>query len=149
MTGTRDPRTRRLRALLRVGGLVATSAGLHTLIGGGKSFPPWRRADAMVESELRFYSAFYVAYGVLVLRTAEHPDRNHQAVPALSAALFLAGLGRAAAWRTVGKPHPVQQALLAIELAAPPLVALEHARLESSAARRYTADPEHRSDRPG
>ena len=62
MTGQLDHQPqRRLQSWLGIGGAVATSAGLHTLVGGGKSFPPWRRGGAMVESELRFYSAFYVA----------------------------------------------------------------------------------------
>jgi hypothetical protein len=128
-----DDRQRRLRRLLYVGGVVATSAGLHTLLGGGRSFPPWRQASAMVESELRFYSAFYVAYGLLVFRTARRADRDPPAVHALAAALFLAGLGRAGAWLTVGKPHPLQRALLAIELAAPPVIVLERARLRPTA----------------
>jgi hypothetical protein len=124
---------RRLRGLLYLGGVVATSAGLHTLLGGGKSFPPWRQASAMVESELRFYSAFYAAYGLLVFHTASRADPDPPAVRALAAALFLAGLGRAGAWLTVGKPHPLQRALLAIELAAPPLIVVEQARLRSTA----------------
>jgi Domain of unknown function (DUF4345) len=44
------------------------------------------------------------------------------AVRSLAGALFLAGLARAGAWRVVGKPHPGQRALLAIELAGPPAV---------------------------
>jgi len=128
-----DRRQRRLRGLLYLGGVVATSAGLHTLLGGGKSFPPWRQAGAMVESELRFYSAFYVAYGLLVFRAARRADPDPTTVRALAAALFLAGAGRAGAWVTVGKPHPLQRALLAIELAAPPLVVVEQARLRSTA----------------
>jgi hypothetical protein len=128
-----DGPKRRLRGLLHLAGVVATSAGLHTLIAGGKSFPPWRRAGAMVESELRFYSAFYVAYGLFALRTARQPDHDSAAVRAVAAALFLAGLGRVRAWVTVGKPHPFQQALLAVELAAPPLIVADQARLRSTA----------------
>jgi hypothetical protein len=131
-----DRPQRRLRGLLYLSGFVATSAGLHTLIGGGKSFPPWRQADAMVESEIRFYSAFYVAYGLLAFRTARRTDCDPPAVRALAAALFLAGLGRAGAWLTVGKPHPLQRALLAIELAAPPLVVFEQARRRPRLPRR-------------
>jgi hypothetical protein len=128
-----DRRQRRLRGLLYLVGVVATSAGLHTLLGGAKSFPPWRQADAMVESELRFYSAFYVAYGLLVFRTARRADHDPPGVRALSAALFLAGLGRAGAWLSIGKPHPLQRVLLAFELAGPPLVVVEQARLRSTA----------------
>jgi hypothetical protein len=87
----------------------------------------------MLESELRFYSAFYVAYGLLVVRTARRTQLDPAAVRALAGTLFLAGLGRAGAWLTVGRPHPFQQALLAIELAAPPLVVAEQARLRRRA----------------
>ena len=128
-----DKPQRRLRGLLYLGGAVATSSGLHTLLGGGRSFPPWRQADAMVESELRFYSAFYVAYGLLVFHTARRADLDPPVVRSLAAALFLAALGRAGAWLAVGKPHPLQRALLAIELGAPPLVVAEQARLKSAA----------------
>jgi hypothetical protein len=124
---------RRLRALFRLGGVVPVSAGLHTLLGGGKSFPPWRHADAMVESELRFYSAFYVAYGICMLRSADRAGRDPRTAHALAAPLFVAGLGRAAGWLAVGKPHPLQRTLLAIELAIPALVVLEHVRLRSAA----------------
>lgn len=135
MTWRPDDRPqRRLRGLLYLGGVVATSAGLHTLLGGGKSFPPWRRAGAMVESELRFYCAFYVAYGLFAFRTARRAAPDPGAVRALAAALFLAGLGRAGAWLTVGKPHPLQRALLAIELAAPAVIVVEQARARSAAA---------------
>jgi Domain of unknown function (DUF4345) len=133
LSGWRGTAERRLRAAMGAGGLVATSAGLHTVAVGGRSFPPWRRASAMVESEVRFYGAFYAAYGLAVLRTAARADRDPAAVRALAAALFLAGAGRAAAWRAAGRPHPLQQALLAIELAAPVAAAAVQARLEAAA----------------
>ena len=82
----------------------------------------------MVESELRFYSAFYVGYGQLLLRTARGEDLDSQDLRPLAAALFLGGLGRVAAWRAVGKPHPFQQALLAVELALPPLLMVDPRR---------------------
>jgi hypothetical protein len=50
-------------------------------------------------------------------------------VRALAAALFLAGLARAGGWLAVGKPHPLQRALLVIELAAPPAMVAWQARL--------------------
>jgi Domain of unknown function (DUF4345) len=119
---------RRLRGALCLGGTIATLAGLHTMLAGGKSFPPWRHAGPMVESELRFYSAFYVAYGLHSLRASARAKLDPTTLNATAAALFLAGAGRAGAWVAVGKPHPLQRALLAIELAAPALVLLERAR---------------------
>jgi hypothetical protein len=122
----------RLRAVLYAGGAIATSAGLHTALAGARSVPPWRHASPMVESELRFYSAYYVAYGLALIRTARSTEPDPDAVRALAATLFLAGLARAGAWVATGRPHPAQQALLAIELAAPPLVVAQLARAGSA-----------------
>ena len=125
MSAGRNP----LRAALYVGGLVATSAGLHTVLAGVKSLPGKQRANSSVDSELRFYAAFYVAYGLAVLRTAPRADRDVAAVRGLAGALFLAGLARGGAWLATGKPHPAQRALLAIELAAPPILVASQARV--------------------
>ena len=118
----------RLRAILYLGGAIATGAGLQTVLTGGRSFPPWRRASPMLESEVRFYSAYYVGYGLAMLRTAGRAEREPMAVRALAGTLFLAGVARAGAWVSVGRPHPFQQFLLAAELAIPPLVLAQQAR---------------------
>jgi hypothetical protein len=118
-----------LRAVFYVGGVVATTAGLHTVIAGARSLPGQELANPAVESELRFYAAFYVACGLVALRVAPRADRDPAAVRALAAALFLAGLARAGGWLAVGKPHPLQRALLVIELAAPPAMVAWQARL--------------------
>jgi hypothetical protein len=119
---SRSFRRRALRATLYTGGVVATAAGLHTVIAGGKSLPDEGLANPSVESELRFYAAFYVAYGLALLRVAPRADREPAAVRSLAGALFLAGLARAGGWLAVGRPHRVQLALLGIELGAPPVM---------------------------
>jgi uncharacterized protein DUF4345 len=115
-----------------VGGVVATTAGLYTVVAGAKSLPRQRYANPVIESELRFYAGFYVAYGLAMLRVAPQADRDHAAVRALAGALFLAGLARGGGWRAVGRPHALQRALLAIELAAPPSIVAWQARLAGS-----------------
>jgi hypothetical protein len=125
--GSVPPRaTSGLRAAVFAGGVVATAAGLHTAIAGRKSFPgESRHGSAAVESEIRFYGAFYAAYGLRALRVAPHADRDREGVRKLGATLFAAGLARAYGWRTRGRPHPLQIALLTIELGAP-LAAIAH-----------------------
>jgi hypothetical protein len=108
-------------------------AGLHTMIAGARSIAGERRANPSVESELRFYATFYVAYGVAALRLAPRADRERAKVRALVALLCLAGLARARAWLTLGRPHPFQIGLLAVELGAPPAVLAAQARLGSAA----------------
>jgi hypothetical protein len=115
-----------LRALLYAGGAVATGAGLHTVVAGARSVPGRPRADARMESELRYYAGFYAAYGLAVLRVAPRADRDAAGVRAVASALLLSGLARAGAWRANGAPHPGQRALLALELGLPPvMVALQ------------------------
>lgn len=118
----------RLRRALHACGCVATAAGLRTVLAGGRSVPPYRHVDPRIDSELRFYAAFYVAYGLTLLRLAGSADRDARTLRALSAPLFLAGLARTAAWAQVGRPHPGQQVLLALELALPPLALAEQKR---------------------
>ena len=122
-----------LRATFFVGGGVATTAGMHTVVAGARSVPGEDRANASLESELRFYGAFYAAYGLAVLRTAPRADMASDTVRALAGTLFLAGLARAGGWLGVGRPHAVQRALLAIELAAPPIVTAWQARIRPAA----------------
>lgn len=108
------------------GGAVATAAGLHTVATGVRSLPGTHDASAAVESELRFYGAFYAAYGMAILRVAPRAEHEPRAVRAIAGALLLAGLARAGGWVAAGAPHPAQRALLAIELALPPaIVALQ------------------------
>jgi hypothetical protein len=129
---TRSGGERALRALLYLGGAVAGGAGLHTMVSGAKSVPGEGEASPPLESELRYYGGFYLAYGIAALRLAPAADRDPAAVRRLAAALFAAGLARAGGWLVVARPHPLQRALLAVELAAPAaIVALQAAIAES------------------
>lgn len=110
-----------LRTVLRVGGLVATGAGLHTAVAGARSVPGYSgAADPRLESELRFYGAFYAAYGLALWRAAAEPDTAP--VRGFAAVLWAAGAARAAGWWRTGRPSPHQLGLLALELAGPPFV---------------------------
>jgi hypothetical protein len=121
---------RALRGVFYVGGVIATVAGLVTVITGAGSLPGQEASNPTVESELRFYAAFYVAFGLgLLLYVAPRADRDGTAVRAAAGALFLAGLARATGWIAVGRPHGTQLVLLAVELAAPPLLVAWQARL--------------------
>jgi hypothetical protein len=119
-----------LRGVFYAGGAVATAAGLHTVVAGARSVPGGGElAGPAVESELRYYAAFYAAYGLAALRVAPRADRDVERVRALAGALFLAGVARAGGWLAAGRPHPLQRALLTIELATPPAVLALQARL--------------------
>lgn len=104
------------------GGLLATGAGLHSMLAGLRSVPGDPDGDPGADSELRFYSAFYAAQGVRMLRAAAAggPDSSH--VNELAGTVLLAGLSRCLSWRQAGRPHPGQIALTAVELILPPVI---------------------------
>ena len=119
---------RAFRAAFLLGGSIATVAGAHTILAGARSLPGQGSADPGLESELGFYSAFYVAYGAALFRIAPRADEGDRAASA-AAALFLAGMARALAWRRAGRPHPLQVALLVAELGLPPAMLAWKSRL--------------------
>jgi hypothetical protein len=118
-----------LRAAFYAGGVVATMSGLHSVVAGARSLPRQHLANPSVESELRFYAAFYVAFGLAALSVAPRADQDATTVRALAGALFLAGVARGGGWLAAGRPHRLQFALLVVELAAPPAIVAAQTRL--------------------
>ena len=93
------------------------------MVTGARSVPGAPRdADIALDSELRYFGGFYMAFGLAALRIAPRADRDTRAVRVLAATVLTSGLARAGGWLAHGAPHPVQRGLLAIELGAPPLV---------------------------
>jgi hypothetical protein len=131
MNPTNRAGTRTLRAALYVGGLIATAAGGHTAIAGARSLPGEDLATPALESELRYYAAFYAAFGLATLRVASRAEPAPGAVRALAAVLFGGGVARAGGWIAAGRPHALQRALLAVELAAPPALLAWQRRIEA------------------
>lgn len=121
---------RRLRGVVLGSGVVATVAGLDTAVRGVRSFAGVRAPGLpSVESETRFYGAVYLALGLSTVSLSRRADRDPAGVRALAGTVFLAGLARANAWRTSGAPHPLQRALLAVELVGPPALVVWQASL--------------------
>lgn len=75
-----------------------------------------------VDSELRFYSVFWVAYGIIVLRAANSLDENFGLVPILAGLFFAGGAGRLLSVLAVGYPHPLFTVLMIVELVLPLLL---------------------------
>ena len=120
--GTGSARTDRRRGLLAVAGTIATAAGIHSAVWGGRSYPPWKRLDPQVESELRFFAAFYALYGLDLLDAALKNQTDRKTINKAAAGLLAGGIGRGVGWIGAGRPHPLQQILLAVELVGPALV---------------------------
>lgn len=127
-----------LRASLFVLGVAAIGIGLSMLLLGSEATGQFFAArinfflsdpqeltgmsSPNVDSELRFYAVFWVAYGFFVLRTANNLTNNLHFVPLLAGLFFVGGLGRVLSLVAVGQPHPLIIVLMVAELAMPLLL---------------------------
>lgn len=76
-------------------------------------------ATPNVDSELRFFAPFFVAYGGLVFLCAKHLRTHLYYVPHLLGIFLLGGLGRVLSYVIIGTPHPMFIPLMAIEVGLP------------------------------
>ena len=74
------------------------------------------------DSELRFYSVFFVAYGIVLVQTAGNLARHGHRVPILLGLFFAGGIARLLSLLTIGAPHALFLMLLGFELLLPPLL---------------------------
>ena len=123
-----------LQVLVAALGVVAVAAGAFAVLTGANGMPGEAAASASVESELRFFAVFWIAYGVVALRTARRVELETTTVRALALALFAAGLARVVGWIAVGRPHTLLVALMIVELVGPPLVVIWQSRVARAQA---------------
>lgn len=91
--------------VLTIVGIVAVAAGGHTVLTGGDSVLNHGDVSAGVDSELRFYAAWYAVI-----------------VRAVGAAFFLAGSARLLSLVTVGSPHAFALVLMVVEFVIPVVI---------------------------
>jgi hypothetical protein len=72
-----------------------------------------------VDSELRFYTPFWIAYGAMLIATARNLKLHLNRVPPLSAVFFAGGIGRGLAYAFTGPPHPAFVVLMVTEFVLP------------------------------
>ena len=104
-----------LVALLTALGAVVTFEGLRGVVQGARQVVGGGPVSANIDSEYRFYSAWYAAFGLLLLGAARRPEHEARLVRAGAGGFLLAATGRALSSRTSGPPHPLQRALMAVE----------------------------------
>jgi len=71
------------------------------------------------DSELRFYSVFFIAYGALLVQAARQPIKYAARIPLLLAVFFAGGVVRVISYIQIGPPHDLFILLMAIELTLP------------------------------
>lgn len=93
-------------------------------------------AGPNTDSEMRFYSALWIAYGLIALWVSRSLAHRMVWLRAMLAIFFLGGVGRAISYLAVGAPHPLFVALMWIELILPAvLVGLSYLGSQERAAK--------------
>jgi hypothetical protein len=108
-------------------GVVAVVAGLDTVVRGADGVLDHGEVSASVDSELRFYAAWYVLVGVTMLQASRNVERQTTVIRAVMATLFLAACGRVISLATVDTPHVFYVVLMVVEFALPVIVIPWHA----------------------
>lgn len=123
-------------AILIVGG-ITTFFGLSTTgqIFGyladvllGDTRPLDHLAHPDVDSEMRFYSVIFMAFGLTVLHTASNLKTYMDRVPPLALVVFVAGCARLLTYVQAGKPHGLFDILMVLEIAVPVLIYILYRR---------------------
>ncbi len=88
-------------------------------------------AGADIDSEMRFYSVLWMAYGAVALWVARALAERLALLRVMLCVFWIGGLGRVISYFEVGAPHPLFVILMWIEIALPPvMIALSYRRLK-------------------
>jgi len=114
--------SRGLRIVLTILGAVALTLGALSLVMGAAVVPGGDEVSASVDSELRFYAAWYTAAGVVLLRIARRAESEGRTLRFIAATFFIAGCARLLSLIVVGKPHVLFMALMVAEILIPVVI---------------------------
>lgn len=116
-------------------GVVAVVFGSLSVVFGSAVQPEAGTVAPGVESELRFYAAWYVVAGVLALRTVPRIASEGTTIRVLCAGLFVGGAARLVAALRVGWPPAFFVVLMVLEFLIPAIVVPWQAAVASGRAR--------------
>ncbi|MEV0687317.1 DUF4345 domain-containing protein [Nocardia sp. NPDC050378] len=95
---------------LRVFGVAVVGIALAHLLFGQSTYIGGGEVNATMESDLRFYSVLFAAYGAAFVWAAADIVGRARVIDALGLLFFLGGLARILAWAVAGAPRPLGRA---------------------------------------
>ncbi len=97
---------------------MALVVGTLTMLLGGRTIPGVvGEAPPNIDSEVRFFGAWYAIAGIFILRAARRNELTTWLIRGVGVTLFAAASARLLGWATVGRPTSLQFLLTAIEYA--------------------------------
>ncbi|GLQ30719.1 DUF4345 domain-containing protein [Litoribrevibacter albus] len=112
-----------LKYLLYAISAVALITGLNVVIGGAAAVPgSLGSVEATVDNELRFFSIYWVAFGVFCFWVARNIDTQFFFIPFIALFFFLGGVGRLISTLTIGNPASILVPAMVLEFVLPVLI---------------------------
>ena len=108
--------------VLRALALIPIATGLASVLLGSEIIRGGGPSNAGVESELRYYAVFYVAFGAFLWSLAPDVARRGRELRWAAAVLFCGGLARVVGVLVDGWPEADYVVLMAVELVLPPVL---------------------------
>ena len=109
-----------LKYILYLMALIVAITGLNVLFGGASAIPgSTGGAEATVDNELRFFSVFWLAYGVFCFWVARNIQAQYRFIPPIALAFFIGGLGRLVSLLSVGLPASILIPAMILEFVIP------------------------------
>ena len=124
-----------LRVALGTMGGVATVMGASGVLRGAAEVIDGGPVSANVDSEYRFYAAWYHVIGLLLLRAARRPEEESTVVRATAGGLLVAAGARVLSIRRLGRPHRFQLVLMGLEFAIPAVLLPWHSSVVARSRR--------------
>jgi hypothetical protein len=109
--------------------VVAVVTGTLTVFFGSAIIPDGGSTTASVESELRFYAAWYLGAGLFLASLVPRIERRRLELRVVCLLFVLGGVGRIVGIADAGWPHPIFIGLLALELLLPPVLVVWQSRV--------------------
>jgi hypothetical protein len=117
-----------LRRTLYVLAVIPIVAGAATALLGSDSLPGARNPTASIESELRFFSVWWIGAGLFVVWLARRIEERALELRVFCGLLFLGGLSRLLGIFDAGWPSALQIVLMGLELSLPIVLVGWHAK---------------------
>jgi hypothetical protein len=110
------------QAFLALFGVIVIGISIAHFAIGPQAIIGGTAVNPTMAGEDRFFAGLFLCSGIALLWCARDVQHKRIYVSLLAAAFFVGGLGRLLAVVVDGAPHPFYVAMLAVELALPPLM---------------------------
>jgi hypothetical protein len=110
------------QAFLALFGVIVVAISVAHLAIGPPAIIGSVAVNPTMAGEDRFFAGMLLCFGIALLWCSRDVQRKRIYVNLLAAVLFVGGIGRLLAVVIDGPPHPFYVAMLALELAIPPLM---------------------------